>query len=84
MSRESRPAGNDGIAVVAVAPLLWAVYDSARPDAGAAIGHIDSDGCRFRVGLAGDELEPYSFPTLRECSEWFAEYRSALSLGCAS
>jgi len=85
MSRESLTGGRapDGIAVIAVAPLLWAVYDSDRPDSGTAIGHIDSDGDRFRVGLAGDDLEPCTFATLRESSEWFAEYCSALSLGCS-
>jgi hypothetical protein len=83
MSTESRSAAPDSVEVIAVAPLLWAVYDSERPDADAAIGHIDSDGDRFRVGLAGDDLEPYTFGTLRECSQWFAEYCSALSLGCS-
>jgi len=73
----------DGVVVVAVAPLLWAVYDSGGPGADAAIGLIDSDGARFRVGLSGDDLEPYTFASLRECSEWFAEYLSALSLGCS-
>jgi len=73
----------DGVVVVAVAPLLWAVYDSGGPGADAAIGLIDSDGARFRVGLSGDDREPYTFSSLRECSEWFAEYLSALSLGCS-
>jgi hypothetical protein len=70
-----------GMTVVAVARLLWAVFDSDQTAADAALGHIECDGTRFRVGLAGDELEPYSFATLRECATWFAEYRDALSLG---
>jgi hypothetical protein len=70
------------ITVVAVAPLLWAVFPCGYADT--AVGHIDSDGIRYRVALAGEELEPYTFATLREGTEWFAEYRSALRLGCPS
>ena len=81
----SRFAGADLVAepvtVVAVAPLLWAVFDFDTDGADAEIGHIDCDGDRYRVGLADEDLQPYSFATLRECRGWFDEYRWALSLG---
>jgi hypothetical protein len=70
------------VAVVAVGPLTWAVFDTGTLEADSVLGRIHRDGDRFRVGLVGDELEPYSFATLRESECWFAEYRFALALGC--
>ena len=75
------PVAPHQVTLVAVAPLLWAVFDSADRWADAALGHIDLDGARYRVGLAGDDLEPYAFATLEDAATWFAEYVSALSLG---
>jgi hypothetical protein len=67
--------------LVAIAPLLWAVYPADCTDTDTAVGRIDCDGTRFHVGLDGDEIEVYSFATLRESTTWFAEYLSALTLG---
>jgi hypothetical protein len=65
------------VTVVAMGPLTWAVFE-----ADTVLGRIHRDGDRFRVGLVGDELEPYAFATLRESEGWFAEYRFAITLGC--
>jgi hypothetical protein len=77
--REPQPTAE--VTVVPVTPHLWAVFGSDRAGADVALGYIDSDGIRFRVGLGGEDLEPYSFATLSEGAAWFAEYRSALTLG---
>jgi hypothetical protein len=70
-----------GLTVVAVTPLLWAVYSADQAADDTAVGHIDCDGDRFHVGLDGDEMEAYSFATLRESTQWFAEYLAAVTLG---
>jgi len=75
------PDSRSAIAAIAVAPLLWEVRVSGETVADAVIGHIVCDGDRFRVGLAGEELEAYAFGTLGECVEWFEEFRFALGLG---
>jgi hypothetical protein len=75
------PHATDQVSLLAVAPLLWAVFDSDGLGAGSALGHVDCDGARYRVGLAGDDLEPYTFASLDEAASWFAEFASALKLG---
>jgi hypothetical protein len=70
------------VTVVAMGPLTWAVFDTNPLEADTVLGRIHRDGDRFRVGLVGDELEPYAFATLRESEGWFAEYRFAITLGC--
>jgi hypothetical protein len=60
-------------------PFAWSVFDALEADT--ALGHIQRDGDRYRVGLVGDELESYSFATLRESEAWFTEYLFAMSLG---
>jgi hypothetical protein len=69
------------VIVFAMDPLTWAVFASSSLEADTVLGRIRRDGDRFRVGLDGDELEPYSFATLRESEGWFAEYAFAMTLG---
>jgi len=69
-----------GVVVRPVAASLWAVFDPESP-ARCALGHIEAEGGRYLVGLEGEEWEPYSFDSLERGVEWFAEFRSAATLG---
>jgi hypothetical protein len=75
------PSPQQGLSAIAVASLRWEVRVCGESGAHAVIGHIVCDGDRFRVGVDGEELEAYTFGSLRECLGWFDEFRFALGLG---